>query len=122
MAVLCGTLDEVRDLAARATTVAPGVRAVLAAYIPASLVTLLSAAGIAALRVDSATADRLEGQKTIALPPPSQWAEREPTTVVAGAAKVPVTWLALGPERAWATGASSGGRRGRDAREGVDPA
>jgi aconitate hydratase len=105
MAVVCTTLDEVRDLASRAQAVAPTVRAVMAAYIPSALVTLLSAAGIAALRVDAASARKLEGQKSIALPAPGQWAEREPTTVTAGSTKLPLTWLALGAERAWATGA-----------------
>jgi len=104
MAVVCATLEEVRDLAARAQALAPTVRAVIAAYIPSALVTLLSAAGIAALRVDAATVRKLEGQKSIALPAPGQWAEREPTTITVGAAKLPLTWLALGAERAWATG------------------
>jgi aconitate hydratase len=105
MAVVCGTLDEVRELAARAATIAPAVRAVLAPYIPASLVTLFSAVGIAAIRLEDAAARKLEGQKTIVLPAPSQWAEREATTVTAGGVKLPLTWLALGSERAWATGA-----------------
>jgi hypothetical protein len=87
------------------------VRAVLAAYIPASLVALFSAAGIAAIRLEDAAAEKLEGQKTIVLPAPAQWAEGQATTVTAGAVKLPLTWLALGPERAWATGAASG--RGR---------
>jgi aconitate hydratase len=104
IAAVCATLDEVRDLAARAPEVAYTVRAVLAPFIPSGLVSLLSAAGIIALRVDAAAAKKLEGQKTIALPAPSQWGEREATTVSAGVAKVPLTWLALGAERAWATG------------------
>ncbi|MGD0528101.1 MAG: aconitase family protein [Polyangiaceae bacterium] len=118
VAAVCVTLDEVRDLAARAQEIAPAVRAVLAPFIPSGLVSLLSAAGIVALRLDPAAAKKLEGQKTIALPAPSHWAEGEPTTVSAGGAKVPVTWLALGPERAWATGgggARSGGPTGTPA-------
>ncbi len=107
MAVVCTSLEEVRDLAARASSLSASVRAVLAPYIPASLVTLLSAAGIAALRVDAAAARKLDGQRSIALPPPSQWAEREPTTVAVGAAKLPVTWLAPGAERAIAMGAGT---------------
>jgi aconitate hydratase len=109
MAAVCETLDEVRDLAARAPDIAGTVRAVLATFIPSGLVSLLSAAGIAALRVDASTAKKLEGQKTIALPAPSQWAERETTTVSAGATKLPVTWLALGAERTWATGGGKSG-------------
>jgi aconitate hydratase len=108
VAAVCATLDEVRDLTARAPEIAHAVRAVIATYIPSALVTLLSAAGIAALRVDGAVAKKLEGQKTIALPAPSQWAEREATVVTAGAAKLPLTWLALGAERAWATGGGHG--------------
>jgi aconitate hydratase len=80
------------------------VRAVLAPYIPSSLVALLSAVGIAALRVDASAVNGLIGQKTIALPPPALWPERQATTVVAGSVKIPVTWLALADERAWATG------------------
>jgi aconitate hydratase len=116
MAVVCGTLDEVRELASRAPVIAGVVRAVLAPYIPASLVALFSAAGIAAIRLEDAAASKLEGQKTIVLPAPSQWAEREATTVTAGTAggggvKLPLTWLALGSERAWATGQPSRGRQ-----------
>jgi len=106
IAVVCATLDEVRDLASRASEVAHSVRAVMAPYIPGVLVSLLSAAGIAAIRLDSAAAKGLKGQRTIALPAPSQWAEREATSVTVGAAKVPLTWLALGAERSWAMGSS----------------
>jgi aconitate hydratase len=106
VAVVCATLDEVRDLATRAPDVANAVRAVLAPYIPSALVALLSAAGIAAIRADAAVAKVLKGQKTIALPPPAQWAERQATTVSVGATKLSLTWLALGAERAWATGAT----------------
>jgi hypothetical protein len=107
VAVLCETLDEVRELAGRAGSVAHAVRAVLAPYIPGPLVSLLSAAGIAAIRVDPVAAKRLAGQETIALPAPSQWAEGDVTSVAVGATKLPLTWLASGVERSWATGASS---------------
>jgi aconitate hydratase len=85
VAVVCETLDEVRDVAAMAHDVAPHVRAVLAPFIPSQLVALLSAAGIAALRVEGDTAGSLESQRTVALPPPAQWAERKAMTVAAGA-------------------------------------
>ena len=104
VAVVCATLDEVRDLAARAPrTSRRAVRAVLAPYIPSALVALLSAAGIAALRLDAAAAKKLEGQKTIALPAPSpvgRAASRRRWPSAARSSRV--TWLALGAERAWA--------------------
>jgi aconitate hydratase len=107
LAVVCGTLDEVRDVAARAAEIAHAVRAVLAPYIPSSLVALLSAAGIAALRLEPAAVKGLKGQKTLALPPPSHWPERQATPVAAGSTKLFLTWLARGDERAWATGTVS---------------
>jgi hypothetical protein len=74
---------------------------------PSGLVSLLSAAGIVALRIDASTVGKLAGEKTIVLPAPSQWAERETTMVSAGSTRLPVTWLALGAERAWATGSAA---------------
>jgi aconitate hydratase len=104
LALVCTTLDEVRNLATRAPDIAHAARAVLAPYIPSSLVALLSAAGVAAIRVDAAGAKALKGQKTIVLPAPSQWLERQATAIALGAGRLPLTWLALGSERAWATG------------------
>src|SRR5688572_28800 len=72
--VVCQTLDEVRELAARAADIATNVRAIVAPFIPSSAVALFSGVGIAALRVDAAGAKKLEGQKSIALPAPAQWA------------------------------------------------
>jgi aconitate hydratase len=106
IAVVCGSLDEVRDLANRAADIAHGVRAVLAPYIPSSLVALLSAAGIAALRLEPLAVKGIKGQKMIVLPPPSQWPEGQSTPVAVGTGKVPLTWLAHGDERAWAMGAA----------------
>jgi aconitate hydratase len=116
IAVVCATLDEVRELASRAHEVAPSVRAVLAPYIPSSLVALLSAAGIAAIRFEEAAVHELEGQRVIVLPGPSQWAERQATAVTVGVGKLPLTWLALGEERAWATGGSPGDGTGHSPR------
>ncbi len=99
--VVCSTLDEVRELTTRATEIAPTVRAIVAPFIPSSSVALFSGLGIAALRVDAAGAKGLKGQRTIALPEASKWSEKGPTVVTLGAQKVPLTWLALGSERAW---------------------
>jgi aconitate hydratase len=111
VAILCASLDDVRSLAARAFEVASHVRAVLAPFIPSGTVAMFSAAGIAALQYDAAEAKGLRGQKTISLPSPSQFAERGATRVALGAAKLPLTWLALGAERAWATGAAQAKKR-----------
>jgi aconitate hydratase len=107
VAVVCETLDEVRDLSGVASDVSPYVRAVLAPYIPGSLVGLFSAAGIAAIRVDEGSPNDWKAEHTIALPAPSEWPERQSTTVSVGSVRLGLTWLARGAERAWATGAPS---------------
>ncbi len=103
VAVVCSTLEEVRELAARATEIATSVRAIVAPFIPSSSVALFSGLGIAALRIDPNAAKGLKGVRQIALPEPSKWAEKGPTVVALGAQKVPLTWLAMGSERVWAS-------------------
>jgi aconitate hydratase len=107
VAAVCSTLDEVRDLSARAEEISPGVRAVIASYIPSGLVALLSAAGIAAIRVEAPAIKALRDHRTIALPAPSLWLERQAIAVNVGATKLHLTWLALGAERAWVLGPQS---------------
>lgn len=103
LAVVCTTLEEIRELATRAVELAPSVRAVVAPFIPSGSVSLFSGLGIAALRADAQGQKGLKGQRTLALPPPGQWADKEPTTLTVGGHKVPLTWLAIGAERTWAT-------------------
>jgi aconitate hydratase len=110
VAVVCSTLDEVRDLSDVASDVSGYVRAVLAPYIPSPLVGLFSAEGIAAIRMDEGNATDLKDEQTIAFPAPSDWPELQSTPVSAGAVRLGLTWLARGPERAWATGAPLGDR------------
>jgi aconitate hydratase len=103
VAVVCLTLDEVREVTSRAQDLAPNVRAVVAPFIPSGSVAVFSGLGIAALKIDAAAAKSLKGQRSIALPEPGKWSEKGPTQVTLGAQKVPLTWLALGSERAWAS-------------------
>jgi aconitate hydratase len=127
LALVCATLDEVRTVAARVTASRVGesslVRAVLAPFIPSGIVAVLSGLGIAAIEIDPAAAKGLRDPKdasasgnangnvkaprTILLPPPAQWGERESVSVSAGQAKLPLTWLALGIERSWASAGSA---------------
>jgi aconitate hydratase len=107
LAVVCTSLDEVRDLAMRAAELASTVRAVIAPFIPSGMVALFSGAGIAAIEADAAAAKGLKGQKTIVLPAPAQWAEGQTTPIALGAAKVALRWLALGTERAWTSAGSA---------------
>lgn len=105
-AVVCTTLDEVRELTQRATEISTHVRAVVAPFIPSSDVALFSGLGIAAIKIDAAAASSVKttkGPRQLALPEPGKWAEKGPTQVAFGSQKLALTWLALGSERTWAT-------------------
>jgi aconitate hydratase len=95
------------------------VRAVLAPYIPSSLVGLFSAEGIAAIRMDEGNAIDLKDEHTIAFPAPSDWPEWQSTPVSAGAVRLGLTWLARGAERAWATTGAPLGDRPRTKASGT---
>ena len=101
LAVVCASLDEVRRLAAHAADLSSTVRAVLAPFIPSGLVAVFSGVGIVAIQLDAIAAKGVRSHKSLVLPAPSQWAEKETTSVPFGAVKIPMTWLALGAERLW---------------------
>jgi aconitate hydratase len=113
LGVVCASLEEVRQVAARAADVAAIVRAVIAPHIPSGTVALFSGVGIAALRADAAALKAFKGQRTLALPAPAHWSDG-PTQVtfgagggaagVTGVKGAALTWLALGAERAWVRG------------------
>lgn len=102
VAVVCSTLDEVREITSRAQDLASNVRAIVAPLIPSGSVAVFSGLGIAALKIDPAGVKSLKGQRSIALPEPNKWADKGPTSVTIGSQKIPLTWLALGSERSWA--------------------
>jgi aconitate hydratase len=106
-AILCASLDEVREVVTRAVELSTSVRAVIASFIPSASVAVLSGVGIAAIRIDAAGQKALKGQKSLALPAPAQWPEGEAAAVTVGAQKVPMTWLARASERAWAGAGSA---------------
>jgi aconitate hydratase len=94
-ALLLKTLDDARRVAADALALSPQVRAVIALFLPSAIASLLTGLGIAALRVDAAGCKTLEGEKTITLPPVSQWGGEVNAKVVK------LTWLAKGVEKTW---------------------
>lgn len=102
-AVLCATLDDVREVVTRAPDLASSVRAVIAPFLPSASVAVLSGLGIAALRVDPTALKALKGQKSIALPAPAQFPDGEPVQVTVGSQKVALAWVARASERTWAT-------------------
>jgi aconitate hydratase len=101
VAVSCATLDDVREMAARAVELSGRVRAVLATFIPTAIVAIFSSAAIAAVEIDAAAMKRPKGK--IVLPEAVDWSADGATPITLGGAKTSACWLAKGPERAWAT-------------------
>jgi aconitate hydratase len=100
-AILAGSLDDVRQAAARIAELGD-VRAILAPFVPSGLVALFAGAGVAALAADVATLKVVKGQGTIALPALGPAADGAPVQATLGnKAKVSLAWLAIGAERAW---------------------
>ncbi len=98
VALVLSTLDEVRAAVARSGAF-PSVRAVVAPFMPSTAVTALASEGIAAFTVDAGALKAFKGQKSLALPAPTQWGDTVPATV--GKTKVDVAWVATGVERTW---------------------
>ena len=91
------SLDEVRAAVERADLV--GVRAIVAPFVPSTAVSALASEGIATFTAPAAELDALKGQRSLALPAPTQWGDTVPATV--GKRSVLMAWLATGLERAW---------------------
>jgi len=104
--LLLSTLDEVREVAARATNEGP-VRAVIAPFIPSGLVPLLADAGILALSADASVLRSLHGQKTLAISPVNGSADAPVIATTINKAKLSFSWLAVGIERGWTLSGTS---------------
>lgn len=97
-ALLLSTLDEVRAAVERSSDFAD-VRAVVAPFVPSGAVAALASEGIATFAVEPGALKTIKGQKSLALPAPTQWGDTVPATF--GKSKVNVAWLATGAERTW---------------------
>jgi hypothetical protein len=97
------TLDEVRWAADRAATLAPNLRAVIAAYIPSGTVPIFAGLGILALTTDGNTLKALAKSTSVVLPDPSSWNGADAISVSADGITHGLRWAAIGDERGWTT-------------------
>lgn len=109
-ALLLTTLDEVRAAVERSADLG-SVRAVVAQFVPSTAVSALASEGIATFTLDGAALAALKGQKSLALPAPSQWGDTVSATF--GKSKVDVAWQATGVERAWTHAGTARGATGK---------
>ncbi|MBK7580944.1 MAG: 3-isopropylmalate dehydratase [Myxococcales bacterium] len=105
-AMLLGSLDAVRWAARYAPQLVPNLRAVIAEHLPAGVVPVFAALGIAALSADAATFKQLSSAASISLPAPGPADE---VVANAGGATVSLSWVALGIERAWTSAGTARG-------------
>jgi len=117
-ALLLSTLDEVRAVV-ESPVARKSVRAVMAPFVPSGVVAALASEGIASFELSDSALQAARGQKSVALPAPTQWGDTVSASF--GKSKVDVAWLATGVERNWThagtsqispASASSSGRAG----------
>jgi aconitate hydratase len=95
------SLDDVRWVARRAAELSENVRAVIAPFIPTSLVPLLAGLGILALRADLDTLKKLKALPSLVLPEPETWNGKSSISAQAGSQPVDLSLLPIGIEREW---------------------
>ena len=100
-ALVLESLDDVRWVARRAAELAENVRAVIAPFIPTSLVPVLSGLGILALRAEAETLKKLKGTPSLVLPEPESWDGKATISAQAGSQTVDLSLLPVGVEREW---------------------
>lgn len=100
-ALVLESLDDVRWVARRAAELSENVRAVIAPFIPTSLVPLLSGLGILALRGELETLKKLKAQPSLVIPEPESWDGQATISAQAGGLSLDLTLLAVGVERDW---------------------
>ncbi len=105
-AAVCSNIGEIRQVAGRSARLVAvsRLRSVIAVHFPLGLLSQLAGHGILCLKVDEAGLKAIAASKEVQLPPPAALSAAG-ATVVAGKAKVAITWLALPTERAWIAGA-----------------
>jgi len=103
-ALLLSTLDEVRAIV-ESPAARKSVRAVMAPFVPSGVVAALASEGIASFELSDAAYQTAKGQKSVALPAPTQWGDTVSASF--GKSKVDVAWLATGVERSWTHTGSS---------------
>jgi len=102
-AFILSSLDDVRWAAERAATLAPNLRAVIAAYIPSGTVPIFAGLGILALTTDGNTLKTLAKNTSVEVPDPASWNGSEDISVSSGGSTHELRWAAVGAERGWTT-------------------
>ena len=98
--VLTGSAD-VRSLAYDAYALAGGVRAVIAAFVPSDVASVLASLGIAAFRTDDPSLDLIARSTELRIPAPSAWPESGVLKVALGNTDVDLHWLGKAAEKKW---------------------
>jgi len=100
-AIVVTSPEHAMRIASDVLILAPGIRAVIAQFLPSALVSQLTGLGVAAFRIDPAQMALLDGAKAVQLPPTSQWGADGSVNALVGTAKLKLQWLAKGVEKTW---------------------
>lgn len=100
-ALVLESLDDVRWVARRAAELSEHVRAVIAPFIPTSLVPVLAGLGIVALRAELETVKKLRSQSNLLLADPQSWGTHALISAQSGGQSFDLGLLPVGVERDW---------------------
>jgi aconitate hydratase len=93
-------LQQLEWFAARASSLVPALRVVVAPFVPSGWVTLFSACGVLSLEADEVQMSTLRNARQLTVTPPERWHERVPVAV--DGQTLELRWGATPEERQWA--------------------
>ena len=100
-ALVLESLDDVRWVARRAAELSENVRAIIAPFIPTSLVPVFSGLGILALRAEVETLKKLRALPSLSFTEPETWDGKATISAQSGGQSIDLSLLPVGVERDW---------------------
>jgi aconitate hydratase len=99
--------DAVRWAVQNAGRLTPGLRVLIAPWLPAGVVSVFAGMGVLTLLATDGELVKLSQHSELTVPKPDGWRTAETVTVKAGAESIALQWPARGPERAWTLAGSA---------------
>lgn len=99
--------DAVRWAVQNAGRLTPGLRVLIAPWLPAGVVSVFAGMGVLTLLATDGDLAKLSQQSELTVPKPEAWRSAETVTLKVGAESLALNWPARAPERAWTLAGSA---------------
>jgi aconitate hydratase len=100
-AFLAQDADAVRWAVQNAGRLTPGLRVLIAPWLPAGVVSVFAGMGVLTLLASDGELKKLAEQSELTVPNAEGWRTAQTVTVKVGSESIALQWPARGPERAW---------------------